>query len=59
MTDDQGYGDLSVMGNPVLDTPHIDSSPTRGLQWIRLCESGLLAYTGFAHDWSLQLPYND
>ena len=25
MTDDQGYGDLSVMGNPVLDTPHIDS----------------------------------
>ena len=25
MTDDQGYGDLSYMGNPVLDTPHIDS----------------------------------
>jgi arylsulfatase A-like enzyme len=25
MTDDQGYGDLSVMGNPILETPHIDS----------------------------------
>jgi len=24
MTDDQGYGDLGVTGNPVLDTPHID-----------------------------------
>ena len=25
MTDDQGYGDLSYMGNLFLDTPHIDS----------------------------------
>ncbi len=25
MTDDQGYADLSIMGNPVLETPHIDS----------------------------------
>ncbi len=25
MTDDQGYADLSAMGNPVLQTPHIDS----------------------------------
>ncbi len=24
MTDDQGYGDLGVTGNPVLQTPHID-----------------------------------
>lgn len=24
MTDDQGYGDLGVTDNPVLDTPHID-----------------------------------
>jgi len=24
MTDDQGYGDLGVTGNPVLDTPHTD-----------------------------------
>ncbi len=25
MTDDQGYGDLGITGNPVLETPHIDS----------------------------------
>src|SRR5262245_49227703 len=24
LTDDQGYGDLSVHGNPVLQTPHLD-----------------------------------
>jgi arylsulfatase A-like enzyme len=24
MTDDQGYGDSGVMGNPVLDTPNLD-----------------------------------
>ena len=28
MTDDQGYGDLSCHGNPVLKTPNIDA--TRG-----------------------------
>ena len=25
MTDDQGYGDLRITGNPVLETPHIDA----------------------------------
>ena len=25
MTDDQGYGDLSIHGNPVLETPHLDA----------------------------------
>jgi arylsulfatase A-like enzyme len=25
MTDDQGYGDLSFTGNPILKTPHIDA----------------------------------
>ena len=25
MTDDQGYGDLSCHGNPVLETPHLDA----------------------------------
>jgi hypothetical protein len=24
MTDDQGYGELSVHGNPILKTPHLD-----------------------------------
>ena len=30
MTDDQGYGDLSVHGNPVLKTPNIDPPLVRG-----------------------------
>ena len=25
MTDDQGYGDLGIHGNPVLETPHLDT----------------------------------
>ena len=25
MTDDQSIGDLEVMGNPVIETPHLDS----------------------------------
>ncbi len=31
MTDDQGYGDLGIHGNPVLDTPHIDSIAREGV----------------------------
>jgi len=29
MTDDQGYGDFGVMGNPVIETPHIDAMAQR------------------------------
>ena len=25
MTDDQGYGDISYHGNPILNTPHTDA----------------------------------
>lgn len=30
MTDDQGYGDLGITGNPVLETPHIDGLARAG-----------------------------
>ena len=33
ITDDQGYGDLSLHGNPVLQTPHLDSIGTSGAQF--------------------------
>lgn len=33
MTDDQGYGDLSLHGNPVLKTPHLDSIGAGGAQF--------------------------
>jgi arylsulfatase A-like enzyme len=29
MTDDQGYGDLGVTGNPLINTPHIDALASR------------------------------
>ncbi len=29
MTDDQGYGDLGITGNPIIRTPHIDSLARR------------------------------
>ena len=33
MTDDQGMGDLSCMGNKVLSTPHIDALSTRSVRF--------------------------
>ena len=33
ISDDQGYGDLSIHGNPHLKTPHIDSIGTSGVQF--------------------------
>src|SRR5436853_26146 len=33
LTDDQGYGDLSIHGNPHLKTPNIDAIATSGVQF--------------------------
>lgn len=33
MTDDQGYGDFGVMGNPIIETPHIDAMAARSILW--------------------------
>lgn len=33
ITDDQGYGDLSLHGNPHLQTPHLDSIGRQGVQF--------------------------
>lgn len=33
ITDDQGYGDLSIHGNDKLDTPHMDSIARDGMQF--------------------------
>ncbi len=34
MTDDQGYGDFGVTGNPVISTPHLDALAARSV-WMR------------------------
>lgn len=33
MTDDQGYGDLSFTGNPILKTPHIDAFARQSIRF--------------------------
>lgn len=33
MTDDQGYGDFGCMGNPVIETPHLDALSKRAVSW--------------------------
>jgi arylsulfatase A-like enzyme len=33
MTDDQGYGDLSAHGNPVLETPHLDQLHSESIRF--------------------------
>ncbi len=33
MTDDQGYGDLSCHGNPVIETPHIDALYSQSIRF--------------------------
>ncbi len=48
MTDDQGYPELSVNGNPILETPHLDRLHSESLRledyhvspmWLRLAVS--------------------
>jgi arylsulfatase/arylsulfatase A len=33
VTDDQGYGDLGVHGNPIVRTPHLDAMAARSARW--------------------------
>lgn len=45
ITDDQGYGDLSLHGNPVLRTPHIDSVGREGVRFTQFRVSPVCAPT--------------
>lgn len=45
MTDDQGYGDLSIHGNPHLNTPHIDGLGNDGVRFDRFYVNSFCAPT--------------
>jgi arylsulfatase A-like enzyme len=45
VTDDQGYGDLSLHGNPHLQTPHIDRLGAEGVRFERFYVSSFCAPT--------------
>ncbi len=45
LTDDQGWGDLSLHGNPNLSTPHIDRIAERGAQFERFYVSAVCSPT--------------
>lgn len=45
MTDDQGIGDFSIMGNPVLKTPNLDKLGTGGARMTRFYVSPVCAPT--------------
>jgi arylsulfatase/arylsulfatase A len=45
VTDDQGWGDLSCHGNPVLQTPHIDRLAARGAELTRFYVSPVCSPT--------------
>lgn len=45
LTDDQGYGDLSVTGNPYLKTPNIDKLGQEGVQFDRFYVNSFCAPT--------------
>jgi len=45
LTDDQGYGDLSIHGNPHLKTPNLDSIANDGARFTRFCSSPVCSPT--------------
>jgi hypothetical protein len=45
LTDDQGYGDFSVHGNPHLETPHIDELARTGIRFERFYVNSFCAPT--------------
>lgn len=45
MTDDQGYGDLSIHGNPLIRTPHIDGLGDRSVRFDRFYVNSFCAPT--------------
>ena len=51
LTDDQGYGDLSCHGNPILQTPNMDRLYEEGGEIHRFpCQSHLCTDTSGSHD---------
>lgn len=45
ITDDQGYGDLSCHGNPVLKTPHLDHFASQSVELTQFCISPVCSPT--------------
>ncbi|MCA9055889.1 MAG: sulfatase-like hydrolase/transferase, partial [Planctomycetaceae bacterium] len=45
MTDDQGYGDLSIHGNPHVRTPHLDALGERSVRFDRFYVNSFCAPT--------------
>jgi arylsulfatase A-like enzyme len=45
MTDDQGYGDVGIQGNPHIQTPHLDKFATEGIRFDRFYCSPVCAPT--------------
>ena len=46
ITDDQGYGDFSIHGNPHLQTPHIDNLARTGVRFDRFFDLGVVDELG-------------
>ena len=50
MTDDQGYGDLSIHGNPVLRTPNLDRLASESIRLTEdLPDARMLSTNGLGH----------